>query len=66
VATDKDLDRFCGGITAPRKPAVYNPDGERPQPEYGDEWANKAFNIKGPDLFEIQRRSHTDGANRRK
>jgi len=54
-------DRFGGGILAPRKPAVYNPDGEKPQPEMADDFADKAFNIKGPDLFEIQRRSHTDG-----
>jgi hypothetical protein len=61
-----DLDRFANGITAPRKKVVDCQDNERPRPDYGDEWANKAFNIKGPDLFEIQRRSHTDGANRRK
>jgi hypothetical protein len=29
--------------------------------EFGDTWADKAFNVKGPDLFDIQRRSHTDG-----
>jgi len=54
-------DRFGGGILAKRRPAVYNPDGESPQPEMADAWADKAFNIRGLDLFEIQRRSGTDG-----
>jgi hypothetical protein len=54
----KDLDRFCGGITAPRKKVVDNPDGERPQPEYGDDWANKTFNQKGPDILKIISRDH--------
>jgi hypothetical protein len=58
VATDKDLDRFCGGITAPRKPAVYNPDGERPQPHYSDSWADVSFNIKGPNIDRIRDNTH--------
>jgi hypothetical protein len=54
----KDLDSFCGGLTSARKPAVYNPDGERPQPDYGDEWANKTFNQKGPNIDQIRDTTH--------
>jgi hypothetical protein len=62
-----DWDRFANGITAPTpRFQKQHPNSEPPQPRYGDEWANETFNQKGPDLFEIQRRSHTDGASRRK
>jgi hypothetical protein len=53
-----DLDRFCGGLTAPRKPVVYNPDAESPQKEFGDAWANKAFNVKGPNIDQIRDTTH--------
>ena len=49
----KNWDEFGGGILAPRKPAVYNPDGEKVQPEMGDKWQDENFNIKGPDITKI-------------
>ena len=54
----KDLDRFCGGLTAPRKPAVYSPDAESPQEEFGDAWAGRTFNQKGPVILKIISRDH--------
>jgi len=41
---DKDWDKFGNGITARRRPAITI--GGKSQPDYGDDWADKAFNIK--------------------
>jgi hypothetical protein len=46
----KDLDRFCGGVTAPTpRFQKQHPNSEPPQPRYGDEWAAEAFNIRGTE-----------------
>ncbi len=38
--------RFAGGITAPRRPAVYNPKGE-----YGNDWASSAHSrVPAPQI----------------
>jgi hypothetical protein len=29
-----------------------------PRQDHGDEWANKAFNIKGPNITEIVDKTH--------
>ena len=40
---DREWSKFANGETAKRRPAVYNPDGERARGEYGDAWANDVF-----------------------
>jgi hypothetical protein len=54
----KNWDEFANGVTAPRKKVVDSQDNESPRPDYGDEWANKAFNIKGPNIDKIRDNTH--------
>jgi hypothetical protein len=40
------VDRFTGGITAPRRRVVDCQDCKKPQPEFSDERAAAEFNVK--------------------
>ena len=55
--------QFANGETARRRRVVDCTETAPMQPEYSDSWANSSqgFAVKGPDLFDIQRRSGTDG-----
>ena len=54
----KNWDEFGNGITARRKRVVDAPETEPHRPEMGDAWADKAFNIKGPDIDKIRDETH--------
>jgi len=42
---DRDLDRFANGASARRRRVVGAAETAAHRPDYGDEWADRAFNI---------------------
>jgi len=54
---DMEWSRFANGITAKRRQLAYNPDAGH-RGDFGDDWANRAFNIRGPNIDTIRDRTH--------
>jgi len=57
-SNSKAWSEFGNGIPARRKRVVDAPEIEPHQPPYGDDWADKAFNIKGPNIDVIIDTTH--------
>jgi hypothetical protein len=59
---DREWSKFANGETAKRRPCVYNPDGEKVQPDYSDKWALKTF-MADPYNPPVERSQSARGGN---